>query len=47
MRLAAFRFLLFVEHEPEKWMPVFRKDHAQMNRLDMIEPKPVPPPAQA
>src|SRR5208282_2490307 len=21
---------LFVEHDPEKWIPVFRKDHAQI-----------------
>jgi hypothetical protein len=39
MRLPAFRFLLFAEHDPEKWLPVFRKDHAQTKRCSMIEPK--------
>jgi hypothetical protein len=28
--LAAARFRL--EHDPEKWLPVFRKDHAQTKR---------------
>jgi hypothetical protein len=23
-----------LEHDPEKWKPVFRKDHAQTKRLD-------------
>jgi len=23
-----------LEHDPEKWTPVFRKDHAQTKRLD-------------
>jgi hypothetical protein len=23
-----------LEHDPEKWKPVFRKDHAQRKRLD-------------
>jgi hypothetical protein len=23
-----------LEHDPEKWEPVFRKDHAQTKRLD-------------
>jgi hypothetical protein len=23
-----------LEHDPEKWKPVFRKDHAQSKRLD-------------
>jgi hypothetical protein len=23
-----------LEHDPEKWMPVFRKDHAPTNNLD-------------
>src|SRR5262249_34988470 len=23
-----------IEHDPEKWKPVFRKDHAQTKRLD-------------
>jgi hypothetical protein len=24
--------LLFLKHDPEKWVPVFRKDHAQTKR---------------
>jgi hypothetical protein len=27
---------LFVGHDPEKWLPVFRKDHAQTKRWGMI-----------
>jgi hypothetical protein len=23
-----------LEHDPEKWMPVFRKDHAPTKKLD-------------
>jgi hypothetical protein len=23
-----------LEHDPEKWMPVFRKDHAQSKNLE-------------
>jgi hypothetical protein len=23
-----------LEHDPEKWKPVFRKEHAPMNKLD-------------
>jgi hypothetical protein len=23
-----------LEHDPEKWVPVFRKDHAQKNNLE-------------
>jgi hypothetical protein len=26
------RFGGFLEHDPEKWVPVFRKDHAQTKR---------------
>jgi hypothetical protein len=26
------RFGGFLEHDPEKWIPVFRKDHAQTRR---------------
>jgi hypothetical protein len=29
---------LYVEHDPEKWMPVFGKDHAQAKKL---EPDPI------
>jgi len=25
---------LGLEHDPEKWMPVFRKDHAPTKKLD-------------
>jgi len=25
----------FLEHDPEKWKPVFRKDHAQTRRWTM------------
>jgi len=24
----------WLEHDPEKWKPVFRKDHAQIKKLD-------------
>jgi hypothetical protein len=31
----------YIEHDPEKWEPVFRKDHAQTNGLghDPIQSK--------
>jgi hypothetical protein len=25
-----------LEHDPEKWVPVFRKDHAQTKRLSAM-----------
>jgi hypothetical protein len=28
------RLLQRLEHDPEKWMPVFRKDHAPTKKLD-------------
>jgi hypothetical protein len=30
-----------LEHDPEKWIPVFRKDHAQTKRQSamLIQPK--------
>jgi hypothetical protein len=28
-RSARLMAVLFLEHDPEKWEPVFRKDHAQ------------------
>jgi hypothetical protein len=31
--------LLFVEHDPEKRTPVFRKDHAHLRCQSTIEPK--------
>jgi hypothetical protein len=32
--LAYYRLLRFraLQHDPEKWVPVFRKDHAQTKR---------------
>src|SRR5258708_30081774 len=30
---AANRWFAVPEHDPEKWMPVFRKDHAQSKNL--------------
>jgi hypothetical protein len=33
---APFSFLRIVclEHDPEKWVPVFRKDHAQIKEIE-------------
>jgi len=28
------KVLTFLEHDPEKWIPVFRKDHAPTKNLD-------------
>jgi hypothetical protein len=28
------RALRTVEHDPEKWIPVFRKDHAQIKEIE-------------
>jgi hypothetical protein len=28
------RAFLTVEHDPEKWIPVFRKDHAQIKEIE-------------
>ncbi|HEY3680087.1 MAG TPA: hypothetical protein VGL45_15330 [Bradyrhizobium sp.] len=30
---------LNLEHDPEKWKPVFRKDHAQATRMDRAAAK--------
>jgi hypothetical protein len=30
---------LHLEHDPEKWKPVFRKDHAQTKRLEGMKRK--------
>jgi hypothetical protein len=29
-----------LEHDPEKWTPVFRKDHAQTRRLSTVSIQP-------
>jgi hypothetical protein len=29
-----------LEHDPEKWKPVFRKDHAQNNNLESCDEPP-------
>jgi hypothetical protein len=31
---ATSRGTTFLEHDPEKWVPVFRKDHAQIKEIE-------------
>jgi hypothetical protein len=38
---AAVRGPDFPRHDPEKWVPVFRKDHAQRTGHDLKRGKPV------